>query len=144
MTAEDSEEQSGNRTARHDPEVPRRSDERRETVINSLFENRNGKPGDVQQTAGEKLTSSRPEETPAPPRVNPVPLTADGQLLLKPARESSRPVPPPLPEPADDGSTSALDPGVSPVVSAAAFATDPAGWKARLRKRLRYWQAVLA
>jgi len=140
VTAEDSSEQSGKRIVRTDPEVPDRSDRRRENVINSLFENRAGKSGTVQQTAGEKTAAARPEEIQAPPRVKPVPLTADGELLLKPGR----PVAPPLPEPAEDGSTSALDPVVSPVASAAVFATVPAGWRARLRRRLRYWQAVLA
>ncbi|MDA0590578.1 MAG: hypothetical protein O2820_14800 [Planctomycetota bacterium] len=143
LTKDESTEPDGDRTAKNERKAADDPTSRRENVINSLFE----KKGDaasrqVQPASGEKRD---PEATPAPARLplSPVPLSEDGELLLKPARENSRPLPPPLPEPADDGSTSAVDVSVYPM-AAAAMAVVPLDWKRRLRKRLRYWQAVVS
>ena len=143
LTRDESTEPDGERTVKNEREAADDPTSRRENVINSLFE----KKGDaasrqVQPASGEKPDS---RATPAPARLplSPVPLTEDGELLLKPARENSLPLPPPLPEPADDGSTSAVDVSVYPV-AAAAMAVVPFDWKRRLQKRLRYWQAVVS
>ena len=143
LTKDESTKPDGERAAKNEREAADDPTSRRENVINSLFE----KKGDaasrqVQPASGEKPYS---EATPAPARLplNPVPLTEDGELLLKPTRENSRSTPPPLPEPADDGSTSAVDVSVYPVAAAAMTAV-PFDWKRRIRKRLRYWQAVVS
>lgn len=130
------------RTATNDPELPRDTNDRREKIINSLFQQKGEGSGAVQPTSG-KPTDNAPTR-PARLPLNPVPLDKDGRLLLNPAGETNRPVPPPLPEPGDDSATSAIDAVADPVAAAAAVAIVPAGWKQRLRKRLRYWQAVVS
>jgi CSLREA domain-containing protein len=137
------ESTDGERTAKNERESTDDPTSRRENVINSLFEKASDNSSRQVQPA--KSESSETATTP-PGRLplNPVPLTEEGELLLKSARENARPVPPPLPGPADDGSTSSVDVSVHPAAAAAVFVVMPVGWKQRLRKRLRYWQAVVS
>jgi CSLREA domain-containing protein len=143
LTQEESPDLNGERTAKNEREAADDPTSRRENVINSLFEKKGDDASrEIIPASGETPDS---EATPAPARLplSPVPLTEDGELLLKPARKKSRPAPPPLPEPAEDGSANAADVSVHPA-AAAAMAVVPFGWKQRLRKRLRYWQAVVS
>lgn len=129
------------RTATNEPEIPREKTGRREEVINSLFEKPENDRDQVKQTSGEEIDSPAKPTPPSRLPLNPVPLDEDGRLLLEPTRETDRPLPPPLPEPADR-STSAVDAAINP--AAAALSIVPARWQVRLRKRLQYWWSVMA
>jgi CSLREA domain-containing protein len=141
LTKEESTD--GERTVKNERETADDPTSRRENVINSLFEKKSDDTSlKVQPASGEKLDADK-VTPPARLPLSLVPLTEDGELLLKPALDESRPAPPPLPEPAEDGSTSAVDVTVHPAAAAVA-AVVPFDWKQRLRKRLRYWQAVVS
>lgn len=135
---ENVQERDRTRTATNDPTD---SSSRRKEVINSLFEQSRRESGKLQQTSGDEVENPQPQVP-----LSPVPLDEAGELLLKPV-ESERPAanrkaPPPLPEPGDENMT-AIDVGTG-AVTASVLMIVPAGWKQRLRKRLRYWNAVVS
>lgn len=146
LSEQEAAERDKKRTAKNDPDVPRDNSTRRKEIINSLFEQQGKESEKVKQTSGEQRKAEDSKQAPRLP-LSPVPLNKDGELLLKPTAsdrpESDRPAPPPLPEPTDDGLTSAVDTGASYAAAGALIAV-PANWKQRLRKRLRYWRAVVS
>lgn len=136
-------ERDRKRTAKNDPEVPRDKSTRRKEVINSLFENQDKEADKIKQTSGEQPGTEATKQLPRLP-LSPVPLSEDGELLLKPAKpETDRPAPPPLPEPAEEAATSAVDVEAT-YVAAGSLLVVPASWGQRWRKRLRYWRAVVS
>lgn len=143
LSEQEAAERDRKRTAKNDPELPRDNATRRKEVINSLFEKSNNEADKIKQTAGKQPET---EATKQPPRLplNPVPLSEDGELLLKPVEPNTeRPAPPPLPEPADEAATSAVEVDAS-YVAAGSLLVVPASWRQRWRKRLRYWRAVVS
>ena len=143
LSEQEATKRDGKRTAKNDPEVPRDSATRRKEVINSLFEKPDNEAEKIKQTSGELPESEATKQPPHLP-LSPVPLGEDGELLLKPAEPNTeRLAPPPLPEPADQAETSAVDVDAS-YVAAGSLLVVPAGWRQRWRKRLRYWRAVVS
>lgn len=130
------------RTAKNDPEVPRDNSTRRKEVINSLFEKQDKDAEKIKQTSGEQPESEARQQPPRLP-LSPVPMSEDGELLLKPAEpDTDRPAPPPLPEAAEE-TTSTVDVEAS-YIAAGSLLVVPASWRQRWRKRLRYWRAVVS
>ena len=143
LSEQEAAERDSKRTAMNDPEVPRDKSTRRKEVINSLFENQDKEADKIKQTSGEQPGTEATKQLPRLP-LSPVPLSEDGELLLKSVEpKDDRPAPPPLPEPAEEAATSAVDVEAT-YVAAGSLLVVPASWGQRWRKRLRYWRAVVS
>jgi|GEM_PF-2941019 CSLREA domain-containing protein len=125
----------------HDKETP---GEKRQGVINSLFQNRSDGPASVRQVSGERIEKADAEDSrEALPAL--LPLKKDGELQAVPNDpHEDRPAPPPLPEPKIVTGVSRRSTPASQALVAGAImnVVRPTAWKRTLR-RISNWSRLV-
>lgn len=118
--------------------------QKRQGVINSLFQNRPDGPASVRQVSGENAEQIEAEQTrDALPML--LPMKKDGDLQLVPDNpQQDRPAPPPLPEPKFINEFSSRATPGSQILVAGALMTvvRPTAWKRTLR-RISKWSRLV-